>query len=289
MRSIVKKIISVLLSISFVFVSAFDIIYYKETTVCASSTEQIIYDFITNEMGYNAAVAVGFLANIYRESSFDPHADNGYAYGLIQWEGSRRQDLINYCQNNGYDYTTVNGQLHFMQNELQTTEKKAASKLASITNDENGAYDAGYRICYYYERPANKAWKSNDRGNLAKETYWPMYKDDPTPEEWTEVNAQYIVTTQSTNLSFRTGPNTGYSKVTGYEEGIPKGTEVTVLRINSSGTWAHVSWNGIEGYCSMQYLTKKEDVVIEPTPVYPSQPSLSVSAGTSYGKTTLNW
>lgn len=100
-------------------------------------------------------------------------------------------------------------------------------------------------------------------------------------ETWTDVNAQYIVTTNSDPLNMRSSASTSSSLVAR----IPKGSEVTVIKVNSSGSWGYVNWNGTTGYCSMQYLTKKPEVVI----VTPSMPSLSISAGTSYSMTTLNW
>ena len=104
-----------------------------------------------------------------------------------------------------------------------------------------------------------------------------VYIDD----NWTDVNAQYIVTTNSDPLNMRSSASSSSSLVTR----IPKGSEVTVIKVNSSGSWGYVNWNGTTGYCSMQYLTKKPEVVI----VTPSMPSLSISVGTSYSMTTLNW
>lgn len=90
---------------------------------------------------------------------------------------------------------------------------------------------------------------------------------------------QYIVTTESSNLIMRNSHSTSGSVVTT----IPKGTEVKVIKGN--GTWAHVEYGGKTGYCSMQYLTPKPEVV----EVVPSQPTLTVGAGTSFSKTTFNW
>ncbi|MDE6833785.1 MAG: fibronectin type III domain-containing protein [Ruminococcus sp.] len=63
----------------------------------------------------------------------------------------------------------------------------------------------------------------------------------------------YIVSTNSSNLVMRSEHSTNGSVITS----IPKGTEVTVTK--ADGNWAHVNWNGNSGYCSMSYLTKKEN------------------------------
>ena len=69
----------------------------------------------------------------------------------------------------------------------------------------------------------------------------------------TSYAGQYIVSTASYPLTIRSGHGTSYSAV----GSIPKGAEVTVTKAN--GTWAHVSYNGISGCVSMQYLSRKPD------------------------------
>lgn len=38
-----------------------------------------------------------------------------------------------------------------------------------------GAYEAGYRFCYDYERPASRTASSIKRGNMTKDTCYPRY------------------------------------------------------------------------------------------------------------------
>ena len=38
-----------------------------------------------------------------------------------------------------------------------------------------GAYEAGYRFCYDYERPASRTASSIKRGSMAKDTCYPRY------------------------------------------------------------------------------------------------------------------
>ena len=58
--------------------------------------------------------------------------------------------------------------------------------------------------------------------------------------------------TANGNLYIRSGHGTGYSKL----GSIPHGATVSVSK--ADGNWAHVSYNGIQGYASMSYLQKKE-------------------------------
>lgn len=60
---------------------------------------------------------------------------------------------------------------------------------------------------------------------------------------------EYIVTTDGGELNLRGAANTSSAVLTR----IPNGAPVQV--IESDGSWASVIYNGVSGYCSMQYLT----------------------------------
>ena len=79
-------------------------------SVTGNANETAIYNYVINTMGLNNAAACGILANIYKESSFNPHAlgDSGTSYGICQWHGSRWDRLKTYCSNNGLDSTCHN-------------------------------------------------------------------------------------------------------------------------------------------------------------------------------------
>lgn len=153
-------------------------------TVFSEDSETKIYNFLTDNAGFNTAVACGILANIEKESSFNPnlYGDSNTSYGICQWHASRLTNLKNYCSSHGYDWTSLYGQLHFLVYELNNLKGDTGnviSKLDTLANDADGAYWAGYYWCYMNERPANKEVRSQERGNLAKTKYWPKY--DPNP------------------------------------------------------------------------------------------------------------
>lgn len=140
------------------------------------TVEQRIYLFLTREMGLNTAVACGILANVERECSFnvqDASYDGGY--GIVQWTGSRNTALKNWCKNNGYDYTTLEGQLWYLKHDLEDNYPKILKYLKGVSNTAAGAYDAAYYFCYNFEIPANRASRSVERGNIAKDKYWRKY------------------------------------------------------------------------------------------------------------------
>lgn len=176
-----KRFLACLLTL-FVLVSYLPFGDFALSTQAAdySKNKDIIFNFLVSEMGLNSAAACGVLANIQHESSFNPTAlgDNGTSYGICQWHNGRYTKLKDYCKKYGYDYKTVEGQLQYLKYELQGSYKKSVlNRLASVENTADGAYLAGYYWCVHFEVPANKEAKAKQRGNLAKNTYWPKYKD----------------------------------------------------------------------------------------------------------------
>ena len=154
----------------------------------SADNEKQIYDFLTNEMKLNKAAATGVLANIYKESGFNPSAtgDKDTSYGICQWHDAtnlaRKQNLIDWCKKNGYDYKTLSGQLKYLQYELSANNykilyngKKIYDYLLSVSNDAQGSYDAASYWCLNYEIPVDKQNAAIARGNLARDTYWPKY------------------------------------------------------------------------------------------------------------------
>lgn len=142
----------------------------------ANNYEKDIFYFLKNKMGMNDASACGVLANIERESEFNPHlyGDGGTSYGICQWHNERFTALKDFCKERGYDYKELTGQLYYLKYELETFYPNTLADIKSPENNEEGAYYAGYSFCYNFERPANKGYKSEQRGNLAKE-YWQKY------------------------------------------------------------------------------------------------------------------
>ena len=153
------------------------------TTFAAAPTSnnvKTIYNFLIDELGLNSAAACGVLANIEKESNFNPqlYGDSGSSYGICQWNKSRFENLKKFCNQNGFSWQSLDGQLLFLKHELETQKSTTGYILdkLNVPNTAEGAYTAGYNWCYYFERPSNKTTKSEARGNSAKTVYWPTYK-----------------------------------------------------------------------------------------------------------------
>ena len=148
----------------------------KGNPFAAGSNEHEIYAFLVGEMGYNRAAAMGVLANMKYESGYrtECDGDGGTSYGICQWHAGRKTNLINYCTENGLDYTTLDAQLRFFRYEITSRYSAVHSYLKGVENSADGAYDAGYYFCFNYEAPAARTSQSTKRGEYAKSTLWGM-------------------------------------------------------------------------------------------------------------------
>ncbi|MBR6220220.1 MAG: hypothetical protein IKQ80_06645 [Clostridia bacterium] len=140
------------------------------------SNERTIYAYLTGEIGYNRAAAMGVMANIKYESSYNPNCngDGGTSYGICQWHAGRKNNLICYCDEYGLDYTTLEGQLQFLKYELASRYPAVHSYLKNVENTADGAYDAGYYFCFNFEAPAARTSQSTKRATYAMETLFGM-------------------------------------------------------------------------------------------------------------------
>ncbi len=162
----------------------------------STSNKQKVFSYITEEMGLNSAAACGIMANIERESDFNSKCvirdSNGKrSGGLCQWNGGRFSSLQSYCKKKGLDYLSVEGQLAYLKYELNLSSyKHIYNYLKKVSNTADGAYNAAYYWCYYFEIPANRVTKAKQRGTMASSEYWPVYGnkklDTPTIKTGTD-------------------------------------------------------------------------------------------------------
>lgn len=86
-------------------------------------------------------------------------------------DAANGSDTITYEQ-------TMLAEANFICYELEHSYKSVYSKWKSGNSSNlestDAAYDAGYKVCYNYERPSGYKTKSVNRGNLAIEYYQAM-------------------------------------------------------------------------------------------------------------------
>jgi len=113
------------------------------------------------------------------------------------------------------------------------------------------------------------------------------YTDNPTqPQAPSTGAAQWegsdeyagIYTTKDvkTYLNIRSGPGTNYQIVGKVDAG------ETVEVKKGDGKWAQIEHNGVKGYCSMDFIEKKTDVMTGMTITGVTQPSGTIAAGSTF-------
>lgn len=148
------------------------VIKYNYTT-----TVDIIFRFLIQEMDFNEAAACGILANILAESRFSPlcNGDEGHSIGLFQWQGMRRDALNYFCKVNNLDPTLLQSQLIYFRYEMMTNYPKTYECCRNVENSAEGARSAASIFCINYEAPAHRWWNGKQRGMTAAEIIWPMF------------------------------------------------------------------------------------------------------------------
>ena len=247
-----------------------------------SANEKKVFEYLTGTMKLNIGAACGVMANIYAESTFRPTAShtesNGsVSYGICQWNGTRKTRLENYCTENGYDYTTIDGQMHYLEYELKNYYKSTVyTPITQVENSADGAYSAAYTWCVKFEIPANKETVGATRGNSAKNTFWPEYKNSSTgtSEETTDPDAK--ITLSESNVTAKAIASKMYSglpycpvpnltcAVNGKKVRLVAGKDFTVAyadNIEPGTATVTVTGNGkYEGTLTYSYTITKRDL-----------------------------
>ena len=123
-----------------------------------TSTGSQIVNFFMNK-GLTKNQAKGIYGNIMQESGGKHNIvsrDGHNSYGLAQWTGTRKARLFSKYGTN----PTVNQQLEYLWDELNSTEKNALNALRNTTTVE----DATKVFMQKFERPAN--WAANFKNRL---------------------------------------------------------------------------------------------------------------------------
>jgi len=131
------------------FAKRFDDTPSPTNTTSLSGNETIAKRMVNYfvKKGFSPQQAAGIAGNLYQESSFNPTivGDNGTAFGLAQWRGSRLSELQKTIPN----WKTIDGQLDFIWKELNSTEKRTLGFLKTTRTPE----EAAVIFSKHYERP----------------------------------------------------------------------------------------------------------------------------------------
>ncbi|MDE6832922.1 MAG: hypothetical protein K2J39_01545 [Ruminococcus sp.] len=133
--------------------------------------QQYIYQHFIN-MGMPVESAIAIASNAYDESACNTYSFcidvNGLAsYGICQWNGERYDNLRSWCTYNGYDYSSLDGQLAYLDHELYGRFYYVYNQLMTGGTVWDMAYiwASQFEICsnaYWYTRGDNAVYLYNN-------------------------------------------------------------------------------------------------------------------------------
>ena len=138
---------------------------------------------------------------------------------------------------------------------VRSAPSTAASKIGTIPNGATVTVSSGNGSWAAVSYNGTSGYCSMDYlKQTTSQTTAPAQTTTPQTTTTAASNADFTeqyagtYTVNATSLNIRSAPSTSASKV----GSIPNGATVTVS--SGNGSWAAVSYNGISGYCSMDYL-----------------------------------
>ena len=136
----------------------------------ATSNKDKVYTALVKE-GLSSAAACGVMANIEKESNFNPSAGStSGAYGLPV-TGARRSNLFSFCKNSSYSTPSKVGRLHHAWLRRLLRRPEQPQERCQLPD---GA-QRRLRFCWT-SAPFQQGSRSSQRGSVARSSYWPTYK-----------------------------------------------------------------------------------------------------------------
>ena len=109
-----------------------------------SSNEANIFKYLKAQGLSNAGIA-GIMGNFQQEANMNPGGDEAAegggwnGIGLVQWSGSRHDDLVNYAASKGKHWSDLRTQLDFMMVEISNGYQDMWNTLKTIANPRDAA------------------------------------------------------------------------------------------------------------------------------------------------------
>lgn len=146
-----------------------------------------LVEFFFDRLDILPAASCGMIADILTESKFDPKAigDEGTSFGICQWRFGRWDGLISFCEENGYNWRRLKGQMEYLVFDLETNYPRLLEMLRNCENSAVGAYQAAYYFSAEYEMPYGVILTADACGRLAADTLFPklMFSADNPQEQ----------------------------------------------------------------------------------------------------------
>lgn len=148
--------------------------------------------------GYGASIYVisALAGNAWRESHINPTLSQmgGGAFGIFQWDGSRRDSLYDWLSENGYNSTEPNGQMQYLvvENDWMGTYAGISSLTEFLQSSSTDIASLTTAFCTCWERPGVPALEERiDFANKAYE-FISSHAQDSSIMEWETEPMYYL-------------------------------------------------------------------------------------------------
>ncbi len=155
--------------------------------------------------GYGASIYVvsALAGNAWRESHINPTLSQvgGRAFGLFQWDGARRDAMLEWLSENGYDSTDPNGQMQYLviENDWIGTYDDISSLTEFLQSSSTDIASLTTAFCNCWERPGIPAL--NERIEFANKAfvYITLHAQDSSINTWETEPMYYLSEEQALN------------------------------------------------------------------------------------------
>lgn len=153
--------------------------------------------------GSSAYVISALAGNAWRESHINPtlSQQGGSAFGLFQWDGSRKQSLLDWLSENGYNSTDPIGQMQYLvvENDWLGSYDGISSLTEFLQSDSTDIASLTTAFCTCWERPGIPALEERIAfANIAYE-HIILHAQDYSISEWETEPMYYLSEEQALN------------------------------------------------------------------------------------------
>lgn len=155
--------------------------------------------------GYGASIYVvsALAGNAWRESHINPTLSQigGGAFGMFQWDGARRDALLDWLSENGYNSTDPNGQMQYLvvENDWIGTYDGISSLTEFLQSSSTDIASLTTAFCTCWERPGIPALDERiEFANKAFE-YITLHAQDSSINTWETEPMYYLTEAQALN------------------------------------------------------------------------------------------
>lgn len=160
-----------------------------------------LFRYGSGATGYGASIYVvsALAGNSWRESHINPALNQlvGSAFGLFQWDGSRKTALLNWLSSNGYSSTDPTGQMQYLviENDWVGTYDGISSLTDFLQSSSTDIVSLTTAFCTCWERPGVPALE--ERISFANKAlgYIKAHANDSSIKEW-ETEPMYYLSEQ---------------------------------------------------------------------------------------------